>query len=131
MTIYFRRANWIKLFKYGPCKICGRQLLKKLKWICLGRPYHVKFSLCQCLICEGCLLLTRRYDILSCPSAGTNMRNGSRFTAWLDYSPSGKFTTDDFENIFSNCFLSYLFVFREFTKERNGKERVWVRILSL
>ena len=28
---------WVKVFKNGPCKICGRQVLKKLKWYGLLR----------------------------------------------------------------------------------------------
>ena len=35
---------WVKVFKDGPSKICGRQPLKILNWyICLGKPYHFNF----------------------------------------------------------------------------------------
>ena len=32
---------WVKVFKNGPSKICGRQPLKNLKWY--GLLYHFKF----------------------------------------------------------------------------------------
>ena len=39
----------VKAFKNGPSKICGRQILKNLKWYSLPRrPYHFKFF-------NGCL----------------------------------------------------------------------------
>ena len=41
--------KWDKVFKSGPSKICGRQLLKCLKdLVCLSRPYPFKFF-------KGCL----------------------------------------------------------------------------
>ena len=44
---------WVKVFKNGPSKICGRQS------ICLSGPYHFKFF-------KGCLL-----QILLGPSLNT------------------------------------------------------------
>ena len=41
--------KWVKAFKNGPSKICGRQPLKNLKWlVCLGKSYHFKLF-------KGCL----------------------------------------------------------------------------
>ena len=44
-------SKWVKVFKNGPSKICGRQSLENIKeyillrhdMFCLGRPYHFKF----------------------------------------------------------------------------------------
>ena len=37
---------WVKVFKNGPSKICGKQALKKFSdMVCLGRPVSHKFYL--------------------------------------------------------------------------------------
>ena len=44
IKVKFGIEIWIKVFKNGPSKICGRQPLKHLNWYGLPKqPYHFKF----------------------------------------------------------------------------------------
>ena len=53
------RNIWIKVFKIGPIKICGRQLLKNLNWMaCLRRPYSKFIKGCLPQILLGPFLKT-------------------------------------------------------------------------
>ena len=48
ISVSIHTNMWVKEFKNWPGKICGRQPLKYLTCICLGRPYHFIFF-------KGCL----------------------------------------------------------------------------
>ena len=50
MLVVFTRYIWVKVFKNGSGKICGRQPLKNLKWYGLPKQiiFHLKFF-------KGCL----------------------------------------------------------------------------
>ena len=46
---HYKTHTWVKVFKNGPSKIYGRELLKNLKgYVCLSRTYPFKFF-------KGCL----------------------------------------------------------------------------
>ena len=64
--------TWVKVFKNGPSKICGRQPLKKIEVIivCPSRPYYIKFF-------TGCLPLISLGPLLNIL---THIRPENKFT---------------------------------------------------
>ena len=43
LTWLLGKNSWFKVFKNGPSKSSGRQPLKKLKLVCLSRPYQAHY----------------------------------------------------------------------------------------